>query len=1374
MTIRTRLVILLLVIFSAFISMFGIYKKFESHKAERLFRSEKVQEQDNFRRLLDKYGRALTLFVGDYAARDSVSSFLRGEERSGVQQDIDEGLKLFGAQAAWIFDSALSLRYAVGANGLSRFAVLPGGPELFKQVLPDKKSAHFYLFGEGGLWDIRCAAVFNRGDDAEGVRPIGFFVSGRVLDKNYLEDLGRFFSGGEYRIIPADDPDIRVCQESFLPHRITFCLPLPGPQAKPIAVLFADFGPGIFEGHRGNFNSDFWALFLLAFSFSVGIIALFTAGIQRPLVNIGRALKTGNLDKLQRLRSARGEIGDLARLIEEFFHQQRALRASEERYLALVEKASDAVVIVGEEKINFINKAAEKMNGFSSEEAIGKPGSNFITPEYQELAKEKYQQALANGDAGEPYDLEIRTASGGTRRVEVTATVVEYNEAPAVMCVLRDVTERRQMEAQLRQSVERFNDIANNAVEFVWETARDGRYVYCSPVAEKILGYKGEELLGKCFYDFLVPELREKGLQFVRDTVQSPQAFRKLEQKFLHKEGRAVWVSTSAVPILDAAGDLIGYRGVDMDITESKKNEQTLRESEERFRLVTTATSEVVWDWDLITGRVWWNDNFEKLTGYSGADLLPDSDSFFSVIHPNDVERVKKDTQAMMESAHSVWTCEYRVVRKDGSIRHVLDRGCAIRNLQGKAVRLIGVILDITARRDIEEELKINEARFRSLLENLNVGIYRNSPQNDKWIHVNTHCARIFGYDDVEEFKKGFVTDNYVNPDARKFFLREIKEKGAVFNYELYLRRRDGTPFWAEVSARAQFDQSGEILWIDGVVVDISERKRAEARLRVSEERYRSFIDSTSELVSLKDENFKYLVVNAPYMSFMNKTQEEIVGRDDFELMPPEVAENCRKSDSEALRRRGGMVVSEERIGNRIYETRKFAVMLEGRWNIGAYIQDITQRKIAEKAILETEERYRQLVQNIDSIIIQMDMQGNIKFINDFGARFFGYSLEELTGKNVVGTIVPERDTLGQDLKPLMRGIVNDPQAFHNNENENVKKNGERVWISWTNAVVLSKSGEPEILSSGVDITERRRMEEKIRQANSDLQQREQALRMMLADIRTINQNLQRTQNELLERQQELEAQRAREQDLRQKAEAATKAKSEFLAHMSHEVRTPLNAIIGFISLLRKTELNEKQRRFADNANMGSQHLLMIVNDILDLERVATGKLELEFGEFSLRGMVSAVLTLVESGEHVQKLSYSVDDSLPDVFVGDERRLSQVLLNLLNNALKFTPRGEVKLLVQNDGPGREEKHTVLRFIVEDTGIGIPKDRQGIIFDAFSQADSSLTRQHGGVGLGLAIVAAYVDLMKGKVWVESEAQKGSKFFFTVELEIRPSE
>ncbi len=383
-----------------------------------------------------------------------------------------------------------------------------------------------------------------------------------------------------------------------------------------------------------------------------------------------------------------------------------------------------------------------------------------------------------------------------------------------------------------------------------------------------------------------------------------------------------------------------------------------------------------------------------------------------------------------------------------------------------------------------------------------------------------------------------------------------------------------------------------------------------------------------------------------------------------------------------------------------------------------------------------SEKKYRELVMNANSIILRWTFDGQITFLNEFGQRFFGYTEKEILGQHVIGTIVSEKESTGRDLRPLMEEILADPKRFERNINENMRRNGERVWIDWTNRVILDEQNQiKEILSIGSDITDRKQAEELIHQLHADLKRHAE--------------NLERR---VEERTKELVI--AKEQ-----AESADHLKSAFLATMSHELRTPLNSIIGFTGILLKEmagPLNQEQHKQLNMVQNSSHHLLALINDVLDISKIEAGQLNLYLSSFELRQSIEGMASLVYPMAEKKGLDLKVEIANDvEKVVTDQRRLEQVILNLLNNAIKFTEEGYIRIFC-------ERKNSQYILSVTDTGIGIREEEFPRLFQPFHQIDTGLARKHEGTGLGLSICRKLINMMGGSIDVNSQWGQGSTF------------
>jgi PAS domain S-box-containing protein len=388
-----------------------------------------------------------------------------------------------------------------------------------------------------------------------------------------------------------------------------------------------------------------------------------------------------------------------------------------------------------------------------------------------------------------------------------------------------------------------------------------------------------------------------------------------------------------------------------------------------------------------------------------------------------------------------------------------------------------------------------------------------------------------------------------------------------------------------------------------------------------------------------------------------------------------------------------------------------------------AFITDITERAKAESEILRAKKIADDALselENVSSVILRWLPDTTISSVNTYGMNLFGYSEEQLIGKSLFGTIVRDIKETQAGIQDLVNNIVAEPERFFGQEGQNCKSDGEDLWMSWSNNMILDEDGSlKEILAVGHDITQRKMLEAEL----------ETAMNV---------------------------------------ANAATKAKGDFLANMSHEIRTPMNAIMGLSDLALRTKLNPKQQDYLDKIYVSADSLLGIINDILDFSKIEAGKLSIEAIDFEIDQVLKNLATVsnIKTQEKGLELLFMRDPQVPSVLVGDPLRLGQILINLTNNAVKFTEKGEV--VVNIELRGKAEDKVTLDVSVRDTGIGMTPEQQARLFQSFSQADTSTTRKYGGTGLGLAISKQLVELMGGEISVESEHGIGSTFKFSVIL------
>ena len=494
-------------------------------------------------------------------------------------------------------------------------------------------------------------------------------------------------------------------------------------------------------------------------------------------------------------------------------------------------------------------------------------------------------------------------------------------------------------------------------------------------------------------------------------------------------------------------------------------------------------------------------------------------------------------------------------------------------------------------------------------------------------------------------------------------------------------------------------------------------RKKAEDQLRLMQ----FSMDNAADAAYLLGPDAQFLYVNAACHLSLGYTCEELLQMSIFDIDPYLTSETWRKCWSSS--KQGKTFTFEAfhrtKTGDLIpVEIRSSYLEFDGQKYGCVFARDVTERKRAEERLRQSEERYRTILDSIEDAYWEVDLAGNLTFFNDSMMRLQGRSREELMGLNYKRYVDEESGRLAfQKFNQVYR--IEAPAAG----------------VSWD---VIRSDGTLRTLESIISlIRDREGNPIGFRGTSRDITERKQA---------------------------ELALQQAKES-----AEAANRSKSEFLANMSHEIRTPMNGIIGMTELVLDTALSLEQRENLNLVKSSADALLTIINDILDFSKIEAGKLDLDSDSFRLRDVIDDTLKALAFRAHQKglELACRIMPETPDALIGDSGRLRQILVNLIGNALKFTSHGEVVISVTMESCRQEEVR--IHISVADTGIGIPPEKQQMIFEAFSQADGSTTRRYGGTGLGLAISSKLAALMGGQLRVESQPGRGSTFHFTARFE-----
>ena len=721
--------------------------------------------------------------------------------------------------------------------------------------------------------------------------------------------------------------------------------------------------------------------------------------------------------------------------------------------------------------------------------------------------------------------------------------------------------------------------------------------------------------------------------------------------------------------------------------------------------------------------------------GYASiAGLRPEAaigTNMFERVHPDDRQRLGGHVAELCRAPERPQTLELRWQRMNGAWLSLI---LTLRDMRADPA-VAGIVIhsrDVTVQRHAEREMRESEARYRQLVDMSPDGIIVH--ENGVIVYSNQAAARIARAGDPAQMVGRSLMDFAHSESAAEAQnrLTRLYAGAPVKKTDMRFIRADGVTVDIE-TVSAPFSVDGKTL-VHSVIRDITEGKRAESALKASEERFRNLADNLREVFWTLDRD---PVSGEVRLSYVSPAHDQIWGRSREELFAdsgaylasvhPRDRDRVGQALAERLRepteieyrivRPDGTV---RRVHDRSYPVRDERGEVIRVVGIG---EDVTDRRNADRALRESEERFRTLIDALgDGVVLQM-ADYTVVTCNASAVRITGLTADQMVGKapRPEGWSVVKEDGTRFDLAhhpsivalqtghaaSRLLGITDDSRSLR--------------WVS-VNTRPLFRTGELlpyAAVSSVIDVTER------------------------------------------------VNAQRA-ERRAREGAEEASRAKSEFLANMSHEIRTPMNGVIGMVDLVLDTDLAAEQREHLEIAKSSADALLTVINDILDFSKIEAGYIELDVHPFRIGPVLDETMRTLAIRAHRKGLELTVDvaPEVPDALIGDSGRLRQVVVNLVGNAVKFTERGEVALRVGVES--RDGDDVVLHFAVRDTGIGIVAEKQGLIFEAFAQADSSTTRQFGGTGLGLAISTRLVEAMGGRLRVESALGSGSTFHFTVAL------
>jgi PAS domain S-box-containing protein len=949
--------------------------------------------------------------------------------------------------------------------------------------------------------------------------------------------------------------------------------------------------------------------------------------------------------------------------------------------------------------------------------------------------------------------------------------IYDGNIIIGVSFISYDITDRKTSVSILNKAKSQLQALLNNIPALVWLKDSQGNFTV---VNQNFLDFFKLDNVNMHAEEFNIDEAFKEFFNFIRDDSDILESGVKLTDEIsFHILNETKWYEIHKTPIYNENAELVGTTGMASDITGRKTIENILLESEEKFRQFAenTADSFILCSNDSV---LYANPAFEKIYGYPLKEAYKNVHIPIAWVHHEDRDRIKKHFYSEEFKQSGKFNGEYRIVKPDKTVHWIWERSFPVTNQEGNIIRYISVASDITRQKQLESDIIITQTQQQAILDNIPHLAWLKDVTG-KYVSVNEAYAKF--YDRPKEDLIGKTDSDICHPDIAELYAYNdylvIKTKKQQ-QFDEFVDTPEGTVY-TETIKTPIIDSGGEVIGITGISRDITYYKRIEQQLRANDDRVKALLKNSTDPITVVNTDGRVVFDTSFFYKIAGISAEDAIGHRFTEFIDPsdeglvlysinKTIENPdvqQKAEYKCIKPDGGVLFVESLFSNHLKNSLIDGIVINTR--------DITERRLADTK----EKEYQEKVGFLEKTALEFLSLSS----SDEIYKYIGDKIHELVPDSVIlfTSFSEGEDALViKNLSGINKfiGVVNDffgqnPMNYHIPMNNKLK----RELMFGANKLHSLKGGLYNITNRQLDYMVCKALEKLIslnKAYGMGIVRSGKLLGSILiltryeydiSDPRIIETFIYQASIALLRRRLEKELIVAKE-----KAEESDKLKTAFLANMSHEIRTPVNGIIGFSQLLESENIEEaKKQEYIEVIKANANSLIALIDDIIDVSRIQEGQVKFKKSTININLLLDEVFSLYLTPACQEKgLVIEVKKSLPDeeaVLLIDPLRLKQILNNLISNAYKFTEKGSIIF-------GYTVEDECIKFFVEDSGIGIPLDKIEAIFQRFTQADVSYTRQFGGSGLGLAISRGLVELMGGKIWVESAIGVGSKFIFTL--------